>query len=64
MLSKEVQACMPTEVGYSPVVGGISVPRDLEVFYAAKGKVLSIDWDGMQERLADWIKRWNKEIEG
>lgn len=64
MLSKEVQSCMPTEVGYSPVVGGISVPRNLEVYYSAKGKVLPIDWDGMQERLADWLKRWNKEIEG
>jgi len=68
LLSKEVQEIMAKELNLGPTVQSAVLSEETanNVVYGPDevGKLMNIDWLKVAERKAEWIDRWNREVQG
>jgi len=68
LLSKEVQEVLASKLNIGPTVKNAELALDVSdrVIYGPDevGKLMKIDWLKVAEHKAEWIDRWNREVQG
>ncbi|MCG8545309.1 MAG: extracellular solute-binding protein [Alphaproteobacteria bacterium] len=68
LLSKDVQELLADKLSIGPTVKNADLPKEVgdRVIYGPEevGKLMDIDWLTVAKHKAEWIDRWNREVQG